>query len=128
MVVDADVEVHLGGVAVAVAHNHIVRGVLGQGTGAVAGPGGALNGGAGLRVIPLVCEVLGILGGGLAFLSELGLYQLVTGRVVTSLTGSFIRVIPITQVALPMFIAFMGTGILVGVFGGVNAIRNYLKV
>lgn len=80
--------------------------------------------------LPFIIEglVLGILGGGLAFLAELGLYQLVTGRVVTSLTGSFIRVIPITQVALPMFIAFMGTGILVGVFGGVNAIRNYLKV
>ena len=72
--------------------------------------------------------VLGILGGGLGFLAELGLYRLVTGRVVGGITGSFISVVPLGQVAMPMFVAFMGTGILVGVFGGVNAIRNYLKV
>ena len=42
--------------------------------------------------------------------------------------GSFISVIPIQQVALPMFIAFMATSVFVGVFGGVNAIKNYLKV
>ena len=80
--------------------------------------------------LPFVVEglVLGILGGGLAFLAEMGLYRLVTGRVVTSLTGSFIHVIPMDRVALPMFIAFMATGVFVGVFGGVNAIRNYLKV
>lgn len=80
--------------------------------------------------MPFVIEglVLGILGGGLGFVAELGLYHLVTGRVVSSLTGSFISVIPIHQVALPMFIAFMAIGIFVGVFGGVNAIKNYLKV
>ncbi len=80
--------------------------------------------------MPFIIEglVLGILGGGLAFAAELGLYHLVTGRVVSSLTGSFISVIPIERVALPMFIAFMATSIFVGVFGGVNAIKNYLKV
>ena len=80
--------------------------------------------------LPFVIEglVLGILGGGLAFAAELGLYHLVTGRIVNSLTGSFISVIPIQQVALPMFIAFMATSVFVGVFGGVNAIKNYLKV
>lgn len=80
--------------------------------------------------LPFIIEglVLGILGGGLAFAAELGLYHLVTGRVVSSLTGSFISVIPISQVALPMFIAFMATSVFVGVFGAVNAIKNYLKV
>ena len=80
--------------------------------------------------MPFIIEglVLGILGGGLAFAAELGLYHLVTGRVVSSLTGSFISVIPIQQVALPMFIAFMATSVFVGVFGGVNAIKNYLQV
>ncbi len=80
--------------------------------------------------MPFIIEglVLGILGGGLAFAAELGLYHLVTGRVVSSLTGSFITVIPISRVALPMFIAFMATGVFVGVFGGVNAIKNYMKV
>lgn len=80
--------------------------------------------------LPFVIEglVLGILGGGLAFLAELGLYRLVTGRVVGGITGAIFSVVPLSQVALPMFIAFVGTGVLVGVFGGVNAIRNYLKV
>ena len=80
--------------------------------------------------MPFVIEglILGVLGGGLAFAAELGLYHLVTGRVVTSLTGSLIQVIPVSRVALPMFIAFMATSVFVGVFGGVNAIKNYLKV
>ena len=80
--------------------------------------------------LPFIIEglVLGMLGGGLAFLAELGLYQLVTGRVVSGLTGSFVSVIPIGEIALPMFIVFMATSVMVGVFGGVNAIRNYLKV
>lgn len=80
--------------------------------------------------LPFVVEglVLGVLGGGLGFLAELGLYRLVTGRIVGGITGSFISVVPLSEVAMPMFIAYMGIGILVGVFGGVNAIRNYLKV
>ena len=80
--------------------------------------------------MPFVIEglILGVLGGGLAFAAELGLYHLVTGRVVTSLTGSLIQVIPVSRVALPMFIAFMATSVFVGVFGGVNAIKNYLEV
>ena len=80
--------------------------------------------------LPFVVEglVLGILGGGLAFLVQIGLYKLVTGRVVGGITGSFLSVVPLEQIALPVFVAFMGIGVLVGVFGGVNAIRNYLKV
>ena len=80
--------------------------------------------------MPFIIEglVLGILGGGLGFVATLGLYQLVTGKMVITFTGSFLHVIPVTQVALPMFIAFMATGVFVGVFGGVNAIKNYLKV
>ncbi|MCR5664377.1 MAG: permease-like cell division protein FtsX [Oscillospiraceae bacterium] len=80
--------------------------------------------------LPFVVEglVLGILGGGLAFAAEMGLYHLITARLISSLTGSLISVIPPQQVALPMLVAFMGTSVFVGVFGGVNAIRNYLKV
>lgn len=80
--------------------------------------------------MPFVIEglVLGILGGGLAFLAEWGIYELITGKVVTSLTGSLLNVVPFNNVAQYVFIAFMGVGILVGAFGGVNAIRNYLKV
>ncbi len=80
--------------------------------------------------MPFVVEglVLGIMGGGLAFLAEWGIYELVTGKLMETLTGSFITVIPFSQVSMPMFMVFMGAGIIVGVFGGVNAIRNYLKV
>ncbi len=80
--------------------------------------------------MPFIIEglVLGILGGGLAFLAQWGVYELITGKLVTSLTGSLLTIIPFTNVAQYVFIAFMGVGVLVGTFGGVNAIRNYLKV
>ncbi|MCR5576999.1 MAG: permease-like cell division protein FtsX [Oscillospiraceae bacterium] len=80
--------------------------------------------------LPFVIEglVLGILGGGLAFLAEWGLYNVVTEKLVSSITGSLIDVVPFRSVAPQVFIIFMAVGILVGAFGGVNAIRNYLKV
>lgn len=46
--------------------------------------------------MPFIIEglVLGILGGGLAFLAQWGIYELITGKLVTSLTGSLLNVIP----------------------------------
>ena len=44
------------------------------------------------------------------------------------MAGSFLPVIPFEQIAFPMFIAYMAIGVLIGAFGGVNAIRNYLDV
>ncbi|MBQ5405493.1 MAG: permease-like cell division protein FtsX [Oscillospiraceae bacterium] len=80
--------------------------------------------------LPFIIEglVLGVLGGGLAFLAEWGLYSLLASRLMGTLVGSFISVIPFTEVAIPMLIAYLGMSVFVGVFGGVNAIRNYLKV
>ncbi len=80
--------------------------------------------------LPFVVEglVLGILGGGLAFLAEWGLYGLLTGRLMGTLTGSFITLVSFKEVMFPVLAFYLGTGILVGVFGGVNAIRNYLQV
>ena len=80
--------------------------------------------------LPFVIEglILGMLGGGLAFLAEWGLYNVVTGKLVSSLTGSLLNVVPFRSVAPQVFIIFMSVGILVGAFGGVNAIKNYLKV
>ncbi len=80
--------------------------------------------------LPFVVEglVLGILGGCIAFLAEWGLYNLVAGRVVGSLTGEFLNIIPFRSIALEVFVVYMAVSVLVGVFGGVNAIRNYLKV
>jgi cell division transport system permease protein len=80
--------------------------------------------------LPFVVEglVLGMMGGSIAFLAMWGLYNLVTGQLVGSLTGAFLNVIPFRNYALQVFVVFMGISILVGVFGGMNAIRNYLKV
>ena len=80
--------------------------------------------------LPFVIEglILGMLGGGMAFLAEWGLYNVVTGKLVGSLTGSLLNVVPFQNVALEVFVIYMAVGILVGAFGGVNAIKNYLKV
>ena len=80
--------------------------------------------------LPFVVEglVLGILGGGLGFLAEWGIYELLANKFANSAAGSLFTVVPFSAIALPMFIAFMGISVLIGVFGGVNAIRNYLEV
>jgi cell division transport system permease protein len=80
--------------------------------------------------LPFVVEglVLGILGGGLGFLAEWGLYELLTKKLVGSVAGSIFAVVPFAQIALPMLIAYLAIGVLIGAFGGVNAIRNYLVV
>ena len=77
---------------------------------------------------PTFGSVFGMIGGALAFLAEWGLYNVVTGRLVGSITGSLLNVIPFSSIALEIFIVYMAIGILVGAFGGVNAIRNYLEV
>ncbi|MBQ1576252.1 MAG: permease-like cell division protein FtsX [Oscillospiraceae bacterium] len=80
--------------------------------------------------LPFVVEglVLGILGGGLGFLAEWGLYELLTKKLVGSVAGSIFAVVPFAQIALPMLIAYLAIGVLIGAFGGVNAIKNYLEV
>ena len=79
---------------------------------------------------PFIVEglVLGIVGGGLAFLIEWGLYNLVTGKIVTGVAGTLISVVPFSEVMLPLLGAYLAVGVLVGVVGGSSAIRNYLKV
>jgi len=80
--------------------------------------------------MPFIIEglVLGIMGGGLAFFAEWGIYELLTGKLMASFTGSFISIVPFRSVALVVLILYLGTGIVVGAVGGTNAIRNYLKV
>ena len=80
--------------------------------------------------MPFVVEglVLGILGGGLAYLAEWGIYDGLTVRIVNSMSASYLNIIPFKSVAVYVLIVYLGLGIMVGVFGGLNAIRNYLKV
>lgn len=85
--------------------------------------------------LPFVVEglVLGLLGGGLAFLAEWGLYSLIMNRVMGTvsnsiLTESIFTLVPFKTLALPVLIVYLAISVFVGVFGGVNAIRNFLKV
>jgi len=80
--------------------------------------------------MPFIIEglVLGMAGGGLAFLAEWGIYEVISNKVVSGIAGNIISVVPFQSVSMMIFIAYMAVGVLVGMFGGVNAIRNYLKV
>lgn len=79
---------------------------------------------------PFVVEglVLGLAGSIVAFLMQWGLYELICGKVMTTIAGSFVQVLPFMTVALPVGLVFLAVGLVVGVFGGSIAIRNYLKV
>ena len=80
--------------------------------------------------MPFIIEglVLGILGGGLAFGSVWGLYELTCSKLVGGFIGGIMDIVPFSVVMLPLLIVFMGIGIFVGAFGGNIAIREYLKV
>lgn len=80
--------------------------------------------------MPFIIEglILGLLGGGLAFLCVWGLYAAVCNNLLAGFVGGIIEIVPFATVMWPMLIVFLAVGIAVGVFGGVIAIRNYLKV
>lgn len=80
--------------------------------------------------LPFVIEglILGIVGAMLAYAAEYGIYNAMSNNVAQSGAGTFISVIPFGAVAIPLLLVFLAVGIVVGAFGGVNAIRNYLKV
>jgi len=80
--------------------------------------------------LPFVVEglVLGIIGGSLAFLIQWGLYELVTGKIVGAISGTYISFVSFFNIHVYIFAVFVGIGIFVGVFGAINAIKNYLKV
>lgn len=79
---------------------------------------------------PFVVEglFLGLFGGAIAYFAQWGLYDLVCNRIMTSLVGSFITVIPFAELFVPVLVVYLCVGGLVGAFGGIIAIRNYLKV
>ena len=80
--------------------------------------------------LPFVVEglVLGLVGGLVAFLLQWGLYSLIVSKIMSTMAAGIITVLPFASVALPLLLVFLGVGVLVGVFGGLTAIRNYLKV
>lgn len=79
---------------------------------------------------PFIVEglILGLVGGGLAFLAQWGLYSLLTEKIMTGLIGNLVQVIPFEVLWLPVLCVFLLVGIIVGVFGSCIAIRKFLKV
>ena len=80
--------------------------------------------------LPFVIEgfVLGAVGGGVAYLLQWGIYSVLTDKIMSGMASGILDVLPFSAVPLPVLLVFLAVGILVGVFGGLNAIRNYLKV
>ena len=79
---------------------------------------------------PFVVEglVLGLFGGLLAFLLEWAVYDVVANKIMTGLLGGLIALIPFASLSAMVFLAYVGVGLAVGVFGSSIAIRNYLQV
>lgn len=80
--------------------------------------------------VPFLIEglVLGIVGAVVAFFIEWGVYQFICEKVMTGIARNMVTVIPFTSLMIPVIIVYLAVGILVGAFGGLIAIRNYLKV
>lgn len=78
---------------------------------------------------PFVIEglILGALGGGLAYVLVMVLYHVATKKLLSAMAFGFVVLVPFSTVAMPLLGVFLGVGILVGVLGGLSAIRNYLK-
>ena len=79
---------------------------------------------------PFIVEgmILGLIGGGIAFFAQWGIYSLLTEKIMDGIVGQLVNIIPFTALMLPVLLIFLGIGIVVGVFGSGIAIRNYLKV
>lgn len=79
---------------------------------------------------PFVVEglILGLLGAGIAFFLQWGIYELVSQKVLASLIGNIVTVIAFDALLLPLLGVFLVIGFVVGVFGSNVAIRNYLKI
>ena len=80
--------------------------------------------------LPFVIEglILGLLGSLLAFVIQWALYNTLCNRILEAFPVSFINLVPFASVQDSVLIGFLAVGVVVGAFGGVNAIRNYLKV
>lgn len=79
--------------------------------------------------LPFVIEglMLGALGSLIAYIIQWALYNALVTRIAATANGLF-SIVPFEIVKIPLLAAFLGVGVIVGVFGGVNAIKNYLKV
>lgn len=79
---------------------------------------------------PFVVEglILGLLGSGIGFLLQWALYNFMRDRIMQTVAVNFFRLLPFSAFMTPLLVIYLAIGVLVGVFGGAIAIRNYLKV
>ncbi len=79
---------------------------------------------------PFIIEglVLGIIGAGIAFLIQWGIYTFICDKVMASIAGAYVTMLPFATLMIPVGLVFLAVGVIVGTFGGSIAIRNYLKV
>jgi len=66
--------------------------------------------------------------GGLAFGAVWGMYEVVCQKLLDGFIGGLIDIVAFEAVMIPLLVVFLGVGVIVGVFGGLIAIRDYLKV
>lgn len=79
---------------------------------------------------PFVIEgmTLGLMGALTAYIAQWAIYQLVAQRIIESAGVGFFTVLPFAAFAVPLVIAFLAVGLVVGMLGSSIAIRNYLRV
>ena len=72
--------------------------------------------------------MIGFLGAVISFFLQWALYAAVSRGVDANDALQLIRVIPFSQLWVPVALVFAGAGILVGVGGSLSAIRKFLQV
>ena len=79
---------------------------------------------------PFVCEgmLMGILSAGIAFGLQWLLYDRVAAAIAVSDTAQLLRVMPFTQMWIPVAIVFAAAGLMIGIGGSLSAIRKFLQV
>jgi len=79
---------------------------------------------------PFIFEgmILGVLGAGIAFFAQWGVYELITQAIDTQQTIQLLHVEPFLHMAPRVFLTFICTGLAVGTGGSVLAIRKFLQV
>ena len=79
---------------------------------------------------PFIVEglILGLLGGAIAFFAQWGIYTFVVGKIMTGLMAGILVIPPFRMLMYPVLFIYLVIGFVVGTFGSMIAIRNYLKV
>ena len=80
--------------------------------------------------IPFIIEgsIIGLVSAAVAFFAEWGIYNMLTNKIAEIDTLRLFSSIPFEEVLGTMVLAFVGAGLLVGVFGSLMSIRKFLDV